>query len=100
MLLSMDLLQHLQVGCCWLPTHPCLAEVGVVNSRQLLQLGAGDRLLMVLHLQASLSLGNSSSRLPQALAMRAVRTGWRASCHRRAITAEVTIAGACSCPEA
>ena len=54
MLLSMDLLQHLQVGCCWLPTYPSLAIVGVVNSRQLLQLGARDR-LMVLHLQASLN---------------------------------------------
>ena len=72
MLLSMNLLQHLPVGCCWLPTHPSLAVVGVVNSRQLLQLDAGDRLLMVLRLQASLDVGDIL-RLQQALAMLSMR---------------------------
>ena len=58
MLLSVNLLQHLQVARCWLPTHPSLPIVGVVNSRQLMQLGVGDRLLMELHLQASLGIGD------------------------------------------
>ena len=72
MLLSMDLLQDIQVGCCWLPTHPSLDVVGVVYSRQLLQLGAGDRLLVVLRLQASLDVGDIL-RLQQALPMLPVR---------------------------